>query len=129
MKNSLDILVTVREHLLTQRAISEDESGTCRLRGRDGGRCAIGILIQDQYYCEGLEGVGISYYTTGQDGPLLRALLSSGVNAYEPTVGALLRDLEDLHDRGEISEWEAQLDELAWRHLGAGLAMTEEVLG
>jgi hypothetical protein len=117
MKSLSEIFATVRSHLLTQEAISEDDAGTCRLRGQDGRRCAIGVLIHDQHYCEQLEGLGISYYKTAQDGPLLRALLSSGVDAYHPAVAALLQDLEDVLDGGETSQWATQLGELALRHL------------
>jgi len=41
----------VSAHLLTQRAVSEDENGSCRLRGGDGRKCAIGSLIRDDLYC------------------------------------------------------------------------------
>ncbi|CAM2198205.1 conserved protein of unknown function [Paraburkholderia kururiensis] len=116
MKGLNEIFTTVQSHLLTQGAISEDESGSCRLRGRYGHRCAIGVLINDEYYSYALEGLGIGYYTAGQDGPLLHALTRSGVDAYEPRVAALLHDLEDLHDAGQVAEWRAQLDEIARRH-------------
>jgi hypothetical protein len=114
---SLDqIFATVRAHLLTQNGVSEDDVGSCRLRGRDGRRCAIGILIDDAHYSERLEGLGISYYTAGQDGPLLKALAMSGVDAYQSRVHALLQDLEEVHDGGEVEAWHDQLDQLAQRH-------------
>ncbi|WP_248324062.1 MULTISPECIES: hypothetical protein [unclassified Caballeronia] len=116
MRSAEEIFVTVRSHLLSQRAISEDDAGSCRLHGRDGRRCAIGVLIDENHYSEGLEGLGISYYKVGQEGPLLQALAKSGVSAYEPRVAALLQDLEDLHDAAEVQRWEAQLDEIARRH-------------
>ncbi|WP_345816967.1 hypothetical protein AAGS40_28825 (plasmid) [Paraburkholderia sp. PREW-6R] len=116
MKSVEEIFATVRSHLLWQRAVSEDDAGSCRLRGRDGRRCAIGVLIDDRHYSEQLEGLGISYYKAGQDGPLLQALARSGVNVYEPRVAALLQDLEDLHDAAQVEDWAAQLDEMARRH-------------
>jgi hypothetical protein len=116
MKGLDEIFATVRSHLLTQGAISEDEGGSCRLRGRNGRRCAIGVLIRDEYYSYALEGLGISYYKAGQDGPLLHALTMSGVDAHEPRVAALLHDLEDMHDAGQVAEWRTQLDEIARRH-------------
>lgn len=111
-----EIFAKVRSHLLTQRAISEDEAGSCRLRGRDGRRCAIGVLIGDRHYSERLEGLGIGYYKAGHDGPLLQALLLSGVDAYDPAVAALLEALEDLHDAGDVHTWEDELDMIARHH-------------
>ncbi|WP_114811586.1 hypothetical protein [Paraburkholderia kururiensis] len=121
MKGLDEIFATVRSHLLTQGAVSEDESGSCRLRGHHGRRCAIGVLIRDEHYSDALEGLGISYYTAGQDGPLLHALTLSGVDAYEPRVAALLHDLEDVHDAGQVADWQAQLDEIARRHAVGGI--------
>jgi hypothetical protein len=116
MKTLDEIFATVRSHLLAQRAVSEDEGGSCRLRGCDGRRCAIGILIDDAHYSDRLEGLGIGYYTAGQDGPLLRALAMSGVNAYEWRVVTLLQELEEVHDGGDVGQWPALLDDLASRH-------------
>ncbi|MDR5741052.1 MULTISPECIES: hypothetical protein [unclassified Caballeronia] len=116
MRSIDEIFGAVRSHLLSQAAISEDDGGSCRLRGRDGRRCAIGVLIDDRYYSERLEGLGIGYYKAGQDGPLLQALALSGVDAYEPRVAAMLQDLEDLHDAADVPAWPAQLDVLARRH-------------
>ncbi|WP_250469773.1 MULTISPECIES: hypothetical protein [unclassified Caballeronia] len=113
MRSIHEIFTTVRSHLLSQQSISEDDSGSCRLRGRDGRRCAIGILIDDCHYNERLEGLGIGYYKAGQDGPLLTALTSSGVNAYDPQIAALLQDLEDMHDAAEVDAWQNQFDFLA----------------
>lgn len=112
------IFATVRTHLLAQQAMSEDDGGSCRLRGRDGRRCAIGALIRDEHYWPGLEEFGIGYYLAGQDAPLLRALAMSAVDAYQPRVIALLQDLEDVHDAGDVAHWPEQLDEVARRHLG-----------
>jgi hypothetical protein len=98
------------------RHYSEDDAGSCRLRGRDGRRCAICVLIDDQYYTEQLQGLGINYYKAGQDGLLLQARAKSSVNPYEPRVAALLQILEDLHDAAEVHAWEGRLDDVAKRH-------------
>lgn len=116
MKGLDEIFATVRSHLLTQGVVSEDDGGSCRLRGHRGCRCAIGALIRDERYSYALEGLGIGYYKAGLDGPLLQALTMSGVDAYEPRVAALLHDLEDVHDAGQVTHWQAQLDEIARRH-------------
>ena len=117
MKGLNEIFETVRTHLLSQQAVSEDNFGSCRLRGRNGCRCAIGVLISDEHYDGGLEGLGISYYKAGEDGPLLHALALSGVDVSRSEVAALLQDLEDLHDAGHVAGWPVQLAEVARRHL------------
>ena len=45
MLTARDIYERVSAHLLTQRAVSEDDNGSCRLRSSDGRKCAIGSLI------------------------------------------------------------------------------------
>jgi hypothetical protein len=125
MKDLTEIFAKVRSHLLAQQALSVDDDGTCRLRGQDGRRCAIGILIDDAHYGHPLEGLGISYYKTGQDGPLLRALAMSGVDVYRAETLALLHDLEDLHDAGDVAEWPLQLSAVAKRH---AIALTEDAM-
>ncbi|MFM0469950.1 MULTISPECIES: hypothetical protein [Paraburkholderia] len=117
MTSLQQIFIAVRSHLLAQMAVSEDDSGSCRLRGRDGRRCAIGALIHDEHYSPALEEFGIGYYQAGEGGPLLRALAMSGVNAYEPRVIALLQDLEDVHDEGDVARWHEQFEDVARRHL------------
>src|SRR5260370_13699152 len=45
-----EIYEKVTAHLLTQRAVSEDENGSCRLRSAQGRKCAIGSLVGDEWY-------------------------------------------------------------------------------
>src|SRR5258707_7495989 len=68
-----EIYEKVTAHLLTQRAVSEDESGSCRLRSTQGRKCAIGSLVSDEWYKPAFEGIGISYYRNARNGDLLRA--------------------------------------------------------
>jgi hypothetical protein len=51
MLSAKEIYERVSGHLLTQRIVSEDENGSCRLRCVDGRKCAIGSLIRDDLYC------------------------------------------------------------------------------
>jgi hypothetical protein len=111
-----DIFERVSTHLLRQRAVSEDDDGSCRLRGANGRKCAIGSLVCDDLYEEHLEGVGISYYRHAQDGDLLRALYASNVNAYDPNVIDLLMELEQIHDDASVDEWPHLLAVLGRRH-------------
>ncbi|SAL12808.1 hypothetical protein AWB70_00380 [Caballeronia cordobensis] len=116
MLSPKDIYERVSEHLLTQRAVSEDDNGSCRLRSPEGRKCAIGSLVRDDVYRPELEGVGISYYRHAQDGTLLRALYASQVNAYDPNIIDLLIELEEVHDYAEIDEWPELLAALGKRH-------------
>jgi len=116
MLSPQDIYERVAAHLLAQRAVSEDDNGSCRLRSPQGHKCAIGSLVRDEVYDAGLEGVGISYYRHAQDGELLRALYASNVNAYDPNVIDLLIELEQIHDDASIEEWPHLLATLGKRH-------------
>jgi hypothetical protein len=116
MLSAREVYERVRGHLLTQRAVSEDENGSCRLRGDDGRKCAIGSLIRDDLYCSDIEGVGIAYYQNSRDGALLRALLASGVDIYNEHIVKLLMELEELHDNTHVDEWPQLLAALGRRH-------------
>ncbi|MDR5741690.1 hypothetical protein QCE73_00820 [Caballeronia sp. LZ029] len=116
MLSPKEIYERVSEHLLMQRAVSEDDNGSCRLRSPEGRKCAIGSLVRDELYEPELEGVGISYYRHARDGGLLRALYASNVNAYDPNIIDLLIELEEVHDYADIDEWPELLSALGKRH-------------
>ncbi|WP_241269817.1 MULTISPECIES: hypothetical protein [unclassified Caballeronia] len=116
MLSANEIFHRVSAHLLAQRAVSEDDNGSCRLRGAHGRKCAIGSLVRDDVYEAELEGVGISYYRHAHDGKLLRALYASNVNAYDPAIIDLLMELEQIHDDASVDEWPHLLQALARRH-------------
>lgn len=116
MLSPKEIYERVSSHLLTQRAVSEDDNGSCRLRSPEGRKCAIGSLVRDDVYDPALEGVGISYYRHAQDGKLLRALYASNVNAYDPNIIDLLLELEQVHDDADVEEWPHLLAALGKRH-------------
>jgi hypothetical protein len=54
-----EICEKVTAHLLTQRAGSKNENGSCRLRSAQGRKCAIGSSVSDQLYKPALEGIGL----------------------------------------------------------------------
>jgi hypothetical protein len=120
MLSCQEIIQKVAQHLLTQHAVSEDESGSCRLRGTDGRKCAIGSLVADEHYCAELERVGISYYRGAKDGALLRALKASGVDASDSGVIELLIELEEVHDEAAVDQWATKLARIGHEH-GCGL--------
>jgi hypothetical protein len=116
MLSAREIYERVSAHLLRQRAVSEDENGSCRLRSAHGRKCAIGSLVRDEIYDPDIEGVGISYYRHAQDGKLLQALYASNVNAYDPAIVDLLIELEQVHDDASIEDWPHLLAALGKRH-------------
>lgn len=115
MLSAKEIYERVSAHLLAQRAVSEDENGSCRLRG-GGRKCAIGSLIHDDLYCSDIEGVGIAYYRHARDGALLRALYASNVDVHNEQIVELLTELEELHDNTHVDEWPQRLAALGQRH-------------
>jgi hypothetical protein len=50
----------IRDHLLTQRAVSKVNSGPCLYRAPNGLKCAVGCLIADEHYIADFEGAGVS---------------------------------------------------------------------
>jgi hypothetical protein len=116
MLSARDIYERVCAHLLKQRAVSEDENGSCRLRSAHGRKCAIGSLVKDDVYDPAIEGTGISYYRHAQDGKLLRALYASDVNAYDLGIIELLCELEQVHDDASVDQWPHLLSALGRRH-------------
>jgi hypothetical protein len=52
-----EIFLKVANHLLSMKYQSkQDGGGGCAYRGKDGARCAAGVLIPDKYYHAELEG-------------------------------------------------------------------------
>ena len=111
-----EIYEKVTAHLLTQRAVSEDENGSCRLRSAQGRKCAIGSLVSDEWYKPALEGIGISYYRNARNGDLLRALHASQVDAYRADIIDLLIELEEVHDDTPVGDWPRLLAEIGRNH-------------
>jgi hypothetical protein len=98
MLTPTEIYEKVTTHLLTQRAVSENQNGSCRLHGAQGRKCAVGSLVSDESYKPASEGIGISYYRNARDGDLLRALHASQVDTYRADIIDLLIELEQVHD-------------------------------
>lgn len=57
-----EIFNTVAMHLFTQgrRAVNGFNGNMCSYRAPNGDRCALGILIPDEYYSVGMEGVTVN---------------------------------------------------------------------
>lgn len=95
-KNDREIFEFVKNHLLTQNAVST-YGITCQYRSRDGLKCAVGCLISDDAYNPCFEGVGVN-------DSVIHALEDSGVVFHKHTL-VLLENLQNLHDRIEPEQW------------------------
>lgn len=107
MQQMFDVMVS---HMKAQghKAVS---NGRCAYRGDDGSKCAVGALIKDEYYSEGIEGLGVGRLALRQGGswPLGKALSQSlGMDilsrGHERTL-AMLSDMQDVHDTA--ANWDA----------------------
>ena len=104
-----EVFDKVAKHLLTQggRCGITDGEGEfhCKYRGPKGTKCAVGCLIDDAYYDEDIEGVGIKTHDN-----VYQAVCDSV--GFEPDRDMLV-DLQDLHDRGNPSKWAERLRHIA----------------
>jgi hypothetical protein len=108
-----EIFDKVAKHLLTQNeaAIVEPSSFAklprCRYRLEKDGKvlkCAIGCLIPDELYHEGLEG------------PLNGLLGSNGLLPFLDSDHDFLRTLQGIHDDREVVDWKNCLAAVAKNH-------------
>ncbi len=103
----------VYKHLLTQgeRSMSIDEEGEeqCLYRGPNGLKCAIGVLIDDEYYLPNLEG------ESPFEGGVRRALELSGCSGEVVSDSGIstLSRLQRLHDIKGCTFWKSSLIKFA----------------
>lgn len=109
-----EIFDKVKHHMLTQNQQSLDTYNNCVYRGVDGLMCAVGCLIPDEYYTEGLEGGGVKT-------PEVQAvLIDCGIikSETEEEKIELLFQLQYLHDMFEPIGWPSGLDKLENKFFG-----------
>ena len=92
----LQISEKIRDHLIKQRSKSQSEYGSCKYRNDEGLMCAVGCLITDEAYDEGLEG------KMSDDLLVTAALERSGVQVDE-TGDKLFRAWQSYHDSSYFS--------------------------
>ena len=105
--NQKELFNKVKTHLLMQKAKSKNWAGCCMYRDGEEKRCALGCLISDEVYDEGLEGEGLCERTSG----VKAALEKSGVH-FDEGVFDMLCALQCLHDDSEPDTWATKLDDL-----------------
>jgi hypothetical protein len=112
MTNQTEITIynIVRNHLLTQmvQSISGPQKA-CKYRGDKGCKCAIGVLIKDEFYSDTLEGC------SSNSEKVQKALKNSGYNFDECSLG-FLSELQFIHDLHDPNKWKELLDNFAATH-------------
>lgn len=99
--NMQEIFDTVYAHLVNQGEQSADWSGDCLYRDSSGNKCAVGCLINDNYYDEGLEYLNM-YHECVQE-----AVSQSLGAVLKDTSLTLLMELQKVHDDCDV--WENNL--------------------
>lgn len=113
--------------LLKQKAKSlmKPDSQNCAYRDAsgNGNKCAAGHLILDEHYTFDLE------YLTTQNEDVIKALVQSGVDMYQPDIFRMVRKLQQIHDSTPVEEWELNLICLAHEYELSNEAIKEAANG
>jgi hypothetical protein len=118
--NTLEVFNKVEEHLLSQGERSVKYLDVSVYRGEYGMSCAIGCLIKDEFYHEGLEGIGMWAGEKINERQIMleEALVNSGINL-SCAMTRMLKDLQSLHDTVNFEVWEQSLQDLRATYFGA----------
>ena len=118
--NTLEVFNKVEEHLLSQGERSVKFLDMCAYRGARGLRCAVGCLIKDEFYHEGIEGLAMwaGEKINERHFMLEEALVNSGIDL-DYAMPRMLKDLQDLHDNENPEVWEQILQTLRGKYFGA----------
>jgi len=92
-------------HLRSQGKQSRNTLGDCVYKNTDGTSCAVGCLIEDQFYSPDIEGLSVD--------DIFDALSRSLGIPFSDVIllEELLNDLQATHDRG-VSKWEEEEENL-----------------
>lgn len=96
-----EVLNTMAAHLLAQGVKSIDAgSGSCRYRGRDGLKCAVGALLTNKEYYPEMEGHNVWY---------IEYILPQRLVAHL----GLIRSGQRIHDGCPVEAWPSRLRAIA----------------
>jgi len=111
--NKQEVFDKVAKHLLQQNARSATANDFCEYRGKTGLMCAVGCLIPDVAYSPGIEGMGvvglIDHYRR-QGAVMLHLVEDNGLTVDN---SQMLVDLQYLHDKMPVHQWQDKLAEIA----------------
>lgn len=123
--NKQEIFDKVCAHLLAQKGKAVGEFDACLYRASDGRKCAVGCLIEDEYYSPAIEGVSVPYtkqvpqnYALSKEIQsrielLFHALEASGI---PEATWPLVKELQQVHDYYNSCNWYKQLKQVGANH-------------
>ncbi len=82
-------------------------SPNCQYRGKDGAKCAIGLLIKDKFYTPSIEQKGIMHADVS------KTLINSGIPISENSDINFLRELQIIHDDYKPEDWMYEFTKMA----------------
>jgi hypothetical protein len=108
-QSNQEVFDVVAKHLLIQNAKSMIKNMyltdlMCAYRGKNGAKCAVGILIPDELYAPDMEGTTI-------DGPVIRMALKKVVSS--EVHYNLIEALQNVHDKSCPDDWKMNLENVA----------------
>jgi hypothetical protein len=109
--NKQAIFDKVVGHLRMQgcRSIFSDTLRSCAYRGKEGRKCAIGVLIEDSEYAPWMEGRPLSDIVVNERCPIS---LRERLDPHQ----VFLSHLQMIHDSKEVNEWEWEFKHAARLH-------------
>jgi len=118
LKTDEGVFEFVKQHLINQGQKSvenEDiDHNSCRYRGEENLKCAVGCLIEDHFYDPDMERKEITH-------DFVKVIVRQSLPNWKPNWD-MLQDLQELHDEHEPEEWEFRLEKLEeiWKEIWKG---------
>lgn len=111
--NRQEVFDKVASHLLAQNDRSSNGMH-CQYRGRDGLKCAIGVLIPDEMYTPEIENYTIADLSSRNLSPQKTEFFDKFMDQFDDSVNiSFLTLLQNVHDNFFINKWEKRLKEIA----------------
>lgn len=114
MNIKLNVAKQIQAHLLEQGCRSQYSTfkgAGCAYRGDGGTKCAVGFIVTDQFYTPDLEGLD------SRNQEVVNAVCSSlEIEHLTDRDLNFLLEMQGIHDRYEVTLWEALTDNLIDRY-------------
>lgn len=109
-------------HLRLQGRQSYEDGGiSCRYRSKEGLRCAVGVLLTDEFYDPKFEGCIVMEFSHTTPMNMLRSLAIERCRKFNRTLAValpgvslgLLMALQKVHDLHHPADWECNFEDVA----------------